>query len=174
MSVTLAVQSPQANIKMKRSGLHNSVDPSNLCVRARMNVPVCEWITYTCICFLMAYNVRPCVKELSATPQLSQPTWIQKRSVELGNTSKGFLPPHSLTHPLPLFSSTTVSLTVCVRISKVVFQCCIVAGYYRSNTTQGTEALWVLEQLRAEEQMSSPLPVSLSMPHAGPVGIQPS
>lgn len=128
--------------------------------------------------FLMAYNVWPCVKELSAFFRLSQLTWIQKSSVGLGNTSTGFLPPSPLSHCLPpLFPSMGLSLTVCVcvcvKISMVVFRCCIVAGYYRSNTTQGTEALWVLEQLRAKEQMSSPLAVSLSMLHAGPVGFQP-
>lgn len=76
----------------------------------------------------------------------------------------------------------SLPFTVWVRISKVVFQRCIVAGYYRSNTTQGTPALWVLEQLRAEEQMSPspplsppippPLPMSLSVPNAAPVGIR--
>lgn len=42
--------------------------------------------------------------------------------------------------PLPA-TSLTVSVCEKERISQVVFQCCIVAGYYCSDATQGTEAL---------------------------------
>lgn len=137
-----------------------------------------EWITYTCICFLMASNAWPCVKELSAAPYLKPGAPEYRRGVqELGNTSSGFLPPLSLTlllffvffllpPPPPPPPPPSLPFTVWVRISKVVFQRCIVAGYYRSNTTQGTPALWVLEQLRAEEQMSPSPPLSPPTPVA--------
>ena len=155
-----------------------------MCAWLHMSVCVCirtHTHTHTCVCFLMTYNVWPCVKELSAFfPPVKQTylntkevcrTWEYKHRISL---SPPLLPSLSLSLSLspPCFPPWVASWR-CVRISKVVFQCCIVAGYYRSNTTQGTEALWVLEQLRAKEQMSSPLAVSLSMPHAAPVGIQP-
>lgn len=63
-----------------------------------------QWITYTCICFLMAYNARPCVKELSAAADL-KPAVPEYKGGRTGTWEMG---------------AADFSFTVWVRISKVV------------------------------------------------------
>lgn len=90
-----------------------------------------QWITYTCICFLMAYNARPCVKELSAAADL-KPAVPEYKEGRAGTWE---------------MRAADFSFTVWVRISKVApphpfpRALHIVAGYYKSNATQGTWAL---------------------------------
>lgn len=59
---------------------------------------------HTCICFLMAYNARPCVKELSAAADLK----LAVPEYKGGRTGTMEM------------RAVDISLTVWVRISKVV------------------------------------------------------